>query len=102
MDLLFISETKIDSSFRDNIFEAQGYKFERRDRDISVAIIEFQKWLTLYNLQRIKYILSFDNLETRNVNYFKFCTLHHVYLFYLKMLDCSRLVSWKGHGCHLC
>ena len=30
---LFISETKSDSSFRDNIFEAQGYKLERRDHD---------------------------------------------------------------------
>ena len=34
VDLLFISETKIDSSFRDSIFEAQGYKLERRDRDV--------------------------------------------------------------------
>jgi hypothetical protein len=34
VDLLFISETKIDSSFRNSIFEVSGYKLERHDRDI--------------------------------------------------------------------
>ena len=34
VDLLFISETKLDSSFRDNIFEVQEYKLERCDRDL--------------------------------------------------------------------
>ena len=32
MDLLIISETKIDSSFNDNLFKVEGYKMERRDR----------------------------------------------------------------------
>ena len=32
--LLFISETKIDSSFRNSIFEVSGYKLERHDKDI--------------------------------------------------------------------
>ena len=34
VDLLFISETKLDSSYHDNLFEVQGYKLERRDRDL--------------------------------------------------------------------
>ena len=34
VDFLFISEAKIDSSFRGHIFEVQGYKLERRDRDL--------------------------------------------------------------------
>ena len=34
VDLLLISETKIDASFRNSIFEVSGYKLERRDRDI--------------------------------------------------------------------
>lgn len=34
VDLLFISETKIDSSFRNSIFEVSGYKLERHDRNI--------------------------------------------------------------------
>jgi hypothetical protein len=34
VDLLFISETKIDSSFTNSIFEVSGYKLERHDRDI--------------------------------------------------------------------
>lgn len=33
VDILFISETKIDSSYLDSIFTISGYKFER-DRDI--------------------------------------------------------------------
>ena len=32
VDLLIISETKIDSSFNDNLFKVEGYKMERRDR----------------------------------------------------------------------
>lgn len=34
VDVLFISETKLDSSYRDGLFETPGYKFERRDRDV--------------------------------------------------------------------
>jgi hypothetical protein len=34
VDLLFISETKIYSSFRNSIFEVSGYKLERHHRDI--------------------------------------------------------------------
>ena len=34
VDLLFTSETKIDSSFRNSIFEVSGYKLERHHRDI--------------------------------------------------------------------
>ena len=34
VDLLIISETKIDSSFNDNLFKVEGYKMERRDRTI--------------------------------------------------------------------
>ena len=34
VDLLFISETKIDSTFRNSIFEVSGYKLERHDRNI--------------------------------------------------------------------
>jgi hypothetical protein len=34
VDLLFISETKINSSFRNSIFEVSGYKLERHDRNI--------------------------------------------------------------------
>ena len=34
VDLLFISETKINSSFRNSIFEVAAYKLERHDRDI--------------------------------------------------------------------
>ena len=37
VDLLFISETKIDSSFLENIFEAQGYKLEGRDHYMHVG-----------------------------------------------------------------
>jgi hypothetical protein len=33
VDLFFLSETKLDSTFRDNLFEVHGYKMERRDRD---------------------------------------------------------------------
>ena len=33
VDLLFISETKLDSSYRDSLFEISGYKLERRSRD---------------------------------------------------------------------
>ena len=33
VDLLFISETKLDSSYRVSLFEISGYKLERRDRD---------------------------------------------------------------------
>ncbi|KAL4227059.1 hypothetical protein ACF0H5_015033 [Mactra antiquata] len=32
-DLFFISETKLDSSFRDSLYTAPGYKLERRDRN---------------------------------------------------------------------
>ena len=32
VDMLIISETKIDSSFNDNLFQVEGYKTERRDR----------------------------------------------------------------------
>ena len=32
VDLLIISETKIDSSFNDNLFKVEGYKMQRRDR----------------------------------------------------------------------
>lgn len=34
VDLFFVSETKLDSTFRDNIFDVHGYKMERRDRDV--------------------------------------------------------------------
>ena len=34
VDLLFISETKLDISFRDSIFDVPGYKLERRDRNL--------------------------------------------------------------------
>lgn len=34
VDLFFLSETKLDSTFRDNIFDVHGYKMERRDRDV--------------------------------------------------------------------
>ena len=32
VDILIISETKIDSSFNDNLFKVEGNKMERRDR----------------------------------------------------------------------
>jgi hypothetical protein len=32
VDCLIISETKLDSSFKDSIFEVDGYKLQRRDR----------------------------------------------------------------------
>ena len=32
VDILIIAETKIDDSFNDNLFQAEGYKMERRDR----------------------------------------------------------------------
>ena len=32
VDILIIAETKIDDSFNDNLFQAKGYKMERRDR----------------------------------------------------------------------
>ena len=35
VDLLFISETKLDTTYRDSLFEVSGYKLERRDRDIN-------------------------------------------------------------------
>ena len=34
VDLLFIAETKSDSSFQNTIFEVPGYKLERKDRNI--------------------------------------------------------------------
>ena len=34
VDLLFISETKLDSSFLDSVFDVAGYKLERRDRNL--------------------------------------------------------------------
>ncbi|KAJ8307587.1 hypothetical protein KUTeg_014863, partial [Tegillarca granosa] len=33
VDFMVISETKLDSSFRNSLFEAEGYKLQRRDRD---------------------------------------------------------------------
>ena len=33
VDILFISETKLDSSFRDQLFQVDGYRLERRDRN---------------------------------------------------------------------
>ncbi|XP_060590322.1 uncharacterized protein LOC132745424 [Ruditapes philippinarum] len=35
VDLLFISETKLDSTFRDGLFDIPGYKLQRRDRTSS-------------------------------------------------------------------
>ena len=35
VDLLFISERKLDTTYRDSLFEVSGYKLERRDRDIN-------------------------------------------------------------------
>ena len=32
VDVLIIAETKIDESFNENLFKAEGYKIERRDR----------------------------------------------------------------------
>ena len=32
VDILIIAETKIDDSLNDNLFQAEGYKMERRDR----------------------------------------------------------------------
>ena len=34
VDLLFISETKLDGSFRDFIFDVPGYKLEQKDRNL--------------------------------------------------------------------
>ena len=34
VDLFFISETKLDPTFRDSLFEVSGYKMERKDRNI--------------------------------------------------------------------
>ena len=31
--ILFISETKIDASFRDQLFQVEGYRLERRERN---------------------------------------------------------------------
>ena len=31
VDILFISETKLDTSFRDQLFQVEGYRLERRD-----------------------------------------------------------------------
>jgi hypothetical protein len=33
VDLLIISETKLDTSFNDNLFSVDGYKVQRRDRN---------------------------------------------------------------------
>jgi hypothetical protein len=33
VDLLIISETKLDESFNDNLFSVDGYKVQRRDRN---------------------------------------------------------------------
>jgi hypothetical protein len=33
VDLLFISETKLDESFNDNLFNVDGYQVQRRDRN---------------------------------------------------------------------
>ena len=33
VDVLFISETKLGSSYRDSLFEISGYNLERLDRD---------------------------------------------------------------------
>ena len=33
VDFLIISETKLDNSFRDSLFKADGFKLQRRDRD---------------------------------------------------------------------
>ena len=33
VDILFISETKLDLSFRDQLFQVEGYRLERRDRN---------------------------------------------------------------------
>ena len=33
VDILFISETKLDPSFRDELFQVEGYILERRDRN---------------------------------------------------------------------
>jgi hypothetical protein len=32
VDCLIISKTKLDSSFKDSLFEVDGYKLQRRDR----------------------------------------------------------------------
>ena len=34
VDLLFLSETKLDSTYRDSIFDSPGYKVERRERNL--------------------------------------------------------------------
>ena len=34
VDLLFISETKLDATFRNSIFDSKGYKLERADRNV--------------------------------------------------------------------
>ena len=39
VDLLFISETKLDISFHDSVFAVPGYKLERRDRNCTVVVL---------------------------------------------------------------
>ena len=38
VDLLFISETKLASSYHDNLFEVQGYKLERQEQNLHAFI----------------------------------------------------------------
>lgn len=33
VDLLIIAETKLDNTFRDSLFQVEGYNLQRRDRD---------------------------------------------------------------------
>ena len=41
VDLLFISETKLDSSYRDSVFDVARYKFERADRNLHGGLAAF-------------------------------------------------------------
>jgi hypothetical protein len=40
VDIFFVAESKLDATFNDNIFIAEGYKLLRRDRDSQTIAID--------------------------------------------------------------
>ena len=40
VDCLIVSETKIDSTFKDSLFEVDGYKLQSRGRTVQIVVVE--------------------------------------------------------------
>ena len=81
VDMLIISETKIDSSFNDNLFQVEGYKTERLDTTaLGGGLMTFvrsdlpfkrRKDLECEELETICYELAMSNTKWGIIDYYR-------------------------------